>query len=490
MLVPLPSASLRVPFGLKDGRMVTPADVASGRACDCVCPGCLSPLQAKKGEQNIWHFAHDGRACSTGAETAIHLMAKQILVSERNISLPAVQVSLSATDAFGRERSVTAVLAKPQHVKYTSVELEAAEGNRRADAVGTTELTTKHWVEVFVRHAVDDLKAQDLEARSWISYEICLDDLQAFTSLEQLRLAVTASPERVRWLSYPGMENLRKNLAEKLQRILDASERQKVADDARVARAYAEQVRAAPTGRLGRNRLQRERSRSEERLAQANRTFRAADAQAKRAYLQLKLRLPDGPPPALVDVDVRGQDSFGVSRDIWQADVFRKWLFADGRRDVSLETILAWMTQRYEVTQVFDASPKVALWQYFKFLAQSGFARHKGGPYFQVTRDVAPWLEAEVAVAGGWFWAPRALACSLEHLHEANDSVGANLSTSVLLELFKRVRSEHSTNGHPDDAARTLAQRHKISPHTVLAILSAAQIASCPLQHPQKRLLA
>lgn len=467
--------------------MVTPAEVKSGRACDCVCPGCRSPLQARKGDQNVWHFAHDGSACATGAETAIHLMAKQILAAERNILLPAVQVSLSATDAFGRQRSVCAVLVKPQHAQYTTVDLEVAHDNRRADVVGVGESGLKHWVEVFVRHAVDPLKAQDLGARSWISYEICLDDLHTFTSLEQLRIAVTASPERVRWLSYPGMENLRQSLGEKLQSILDAAARQKVDDDARVARAYAAQVRAAPTDRFPHNRLQRERARAEERLQQVNRTFRAADDQAKRAYLRTKLRLPDGPPPPLVDVEVRGHASFGVPRDVWQADVFRKWVFADGRRDVSLETILSWVGQRYDVTAGSGVSTKAALWQYFKYLEQSGFARHKGGPYFQIVRDVAPWLEAEVGVAGGWFWAPRALACSLERLHEANDSVGADLTTGVLMELFKRVRSEHSSNGQPDDAARTLAQRHRISPHTFLAILSSAGVATCPLEHPQSR---
>lgn len=470
--------------------MVSPAEVQSGRACECVCPGCLSPLQARKGDQNVWHFAHDSHACATGAETAIHLMAKQILASERNIRLPAVQVSLSAIDAFGRERSVTSALAKAQHVQYRSVDLEAAQGNRRADAVGTSESGRKHWVEMYVRHAVDTQKIQDLEARSWISYEICLDDVHAFTSLEKLRIAVTASPERVRWLSYPGMENLRANLAGKLQRILDAAERQKAADDAQVARAYAAQVRAAPAERLSRHRLQRERTRSEARLQQANRTYRAADEQAKRAYLKAKLILPEGQSPTIVDVDVRGHESFGVPRDVWQADVFRKWVFADGRRDVSLESILSWMALRYDISSVFEASPKVALWMYFKFLEKSGFTRHVGGPYFQVVRDVAPWLEAEVAVSGIWFWSPRASSCSLQHLIEADDIVGASLTTSVLMELFKRLRAEHSSNGQPDDAARTLAQRHRISPNTFLAILAAANVASCPLQHTHKPLLA
>lgn len=469
--------------------MVTPAEVLSGRACDCVCPGCATPLQARKGEQNVWHFAHDGRACASGAETAVHRMAKQILATERTVRLPAVQVALSGIDAFGRERTVTAVLAKPQVVQYVEMDLEVAHANRRADAIGTSNLGIKHWIEVYVRHAVDLVKAQDLAARDYISYEIDLSDVHAYASLEQLRTAVISSPERVRWISYPGMAALRHTLSDKLERILQATERKKKADDLQVARTYAAQVRAAPTARLGRNRLQQERIKSAERVALANQTFLAADDTMKRSYLKEKLRVPAGPTPELFEAAVRGYDSFGVPKDIWEADVFRKWVFADGRKDVSLEEVLQWLEGRYTVSEVFEQSAKVAVWQYFKFLEHLGFVRHKGRQYFAVVRDVAPWLEASLQVSRGWLWSPRVNSCSLQSLHEANEAVGANLPTNVLLEVFRRVRAEHSRGGQPDDAARTAAQRHDISPLTILNVLGAAGVAACPLQYPQSRLL-
>jgi hypothetical protein len=481
MLSPVTSPTLRVPFGLKDGRMVTPAEVASGRACDCVCPGCALPLQARKGEQNIWHFAHDGRGCVAGAETAIHRMAKQILAADRTIRLPAVEVTVSAKDVFGRERTATASLAKPQHLRYTEVALEVASENRRADAIGTSELGIKHWIEVYVRHPVDLVKAQDLEAREYISYEICLQDLPAYLTLEQLRKAVTSSPERIRWISYPGMSAMRRKLTENLERMLSAAARQKKAEELQVARAYAAQVRAAPTDRLGRGRLQREKARNDERVALANQTFRAADVSRKRSFVMEKLRTPPGPTPSLIDVEVRGHDCFGVPRDIWQADVFRKWVYADGRHDVSLETVLIWLAQRYEVDPGSPDSAKVAVWQYFKSLEHAGFVRHKGRQYFEVICDVAPWLGGAVAISGTWFWAPRAQACSLQQLHEANDSIGTQFSTGVLLEIFKRVRTERGSGGQPDDAARTVAQRSAISPDAILSLLAAAQVASRPV---------
>lgn len=489
MLSPVTPPTLRVPFGLKDGRMVTPAEVMSGRACDCVCPGCSVPLQARKGEQNVWHFAHDGRACTTGAETAIHRMAKQILAAERTIKLPAVQVTLSAVDAFGRERTVSALLAKPHVASYATVDLEVAHANRRADAIGTSEFGVQHWIEVYVRHAVDLDKARDLEAREYISYEIGLSDVHAYTSLEQLRTAIVASPERVKWISYPGMSALRQSLSEKLERILQAAERQKKADDLQVARTYAMQVRAAPTERLGRGRLQRERIRNAERIALANQTFRAADESMKRSFLRKKLRVPDGANPEMFNAEVRGHESFGVPRDIWQADVFRKWVFADGRKDVSLQSVLEWLEGRYTVTPLFSESPKVAVWQYFKFLEHLGFVRHRGKQYFAIVRDVAPWLEDSLLVSRGWFWSPRVNSCSLQGLHEASDAIRANLSTEVLLEVFRRVRAAHSSGGQPDDAARTVAQRHDASPLAILNVLGAAGIAACPVQHPQARLL-
>ena len=160
----LVSAMSRVPFGEKSGRMVTPAEVESGRACDCTCPGCNTPLIARKGEQNVWHFAHDGIACAIGAETALHLMAKQILADERSVQLPAVEINLTATDALGKLQTVSAILAGPLNAKYETVEIEVTRDNRRPDAVGYgRNVTVEHRIEIFVRHAVDSVIPPFLE---------------------------------------------------------------------------------------------------------------------------------------------------------------------------------------------------------------------------------------------------------------------------------------------------------------------------------------
>lgn len=73
--VPRPLAGvLKVPFGLKAGRMWSPKQVAPGRECGCVCPACGAPLVAKAADSTCRrpHFAHLAETdCRAGYETAL-----------------------------------------------------------------------------------------------------------------------------------------------------------------------------------------------------------------------------------------------------------------------------------------------------------------------------------------------------------------------------------------------------------------------------------
>lgn len=89
---------MKLPFGLKDGRIVTVEEVHSGRACGALCPACLGPLVARKGEILAHHFAHDSHQtgpggkspCTRGYATAIRQMAAQLLAGSDKLSLPSL----------------------------------------------------------------------------------------------------------------------------------------------------------------------------------------------------------------------------------------------------------------------------------------------------------------------------------------------------------------------------------------------------------------
>lgn len=64
--------------------------VQNGGACQCRCPKCKSLLDAKNGGLiREHHFAHShGHFCKGAYETALHLLAKQIILEQGGIMLP------------------------------------------------------------------------------------------------------------------------------------------------------------------------------------------------------------------------------------------------------------------------------------------------------------------------------------------------------------------------------------------------------------------
>jgi len=62
---------------------------------DFYCPNCKSPLVAKMGNKNQRHFAHKNADCnnSSANETALHMLAKEILVANMKITIPAYEIS-------------------------------------------------------------------------------------------------------------------------------------------------------------------------------------------------------------------------------------------------------------------------------------------------------------------------------------------------------------------------------------------------------------
>ncbi len=67
-------------------------DVARGAACGCFCPSCASPLVAKLGEVNEWHFAHvsgqERPDCVVGAVNLLRRLGVGYLNQLADLALP------------------------------------------------------------------------------------------------------------------------------------------------------------------------------------------------------------------------------------------------------------------------------------------------------------------------------------------------------------------------------------------------------------------
>ena len=174
------------------GHLVHVDDVPNGEACGCTCPECRSKLIAKnKGQHNQHHFAHVGGSDCVGAvESALHLMAKEILSEGKKIMLPRYPLQVGGVRLF----------------KSIEVESYDKELSLRPDCVGDTA-GQKLWVEFKRSHEVDTDKAAKIKSAKIECVEIdinaCpLDPLKMKEFLEE-------SSENRKWIYFKGQESLK-----------------------------------------------------------------------------------------------------------------------------------------------------------------------------------------------------------------------------------------------------------------------------------------
>lgn len=172
------------------GHLVHVDDVPNGEACGCTCPECRSKLIAKnKGQHNQHHFAHVGESDCVGAvESALHLMAKEILSEGKKIMLPRYPLQVGGVRLF----------------QSVDVESYYKELSLRPDCVGDTA-GQKLWVEFKRSHEVDTDKAAKIKSAKIECVEIdinaCpLDPLKMKEFLEE-------SSENRQWIYFKGQES-------------------------------------------------------------------------------------------------------------------------------------------------------------------------------------------------------------------------------------------------------------------------------------------
>lgn len=175
----------------ENSHLVHVDDVPNGEACGCTCPKCGSKLIAKnKGQHNQHHFAHVmENGCIKPEESALHLMAKEILSEHKKIMLPQNPFQVAAVRLF-------------QSVEVESYDKELS---LRPDCVGDTD-GQKLWVEFKRSHEVDTDKAAKIKSAKIECVEIDINKCP----LDPLKMKefLEGSSEDRQWIYFKGQENL------------------------------------------------------------------------------------------------------------------------------------------------------------------------------------------------------------------------------------------------------------------------------------------
>ncbi len=89
---------LRNPFGLRDGQIILIEDLSkseNGLRCNCVCPACNEPFEARMGDIRRHHFAHSGQGCDeiNAYLTGLYMLLNEYLTSGNPLYTPSVIVA-------------------------------------------------------------------------------------------------------------------------------------------------------------------------------------------------------------------------------------------------------------------------------------------------------------------------------------------------------------------------------------------------------------
>lgn len=217
-----------------EGRAVSIADVPSGLACNCTCPGCGESLVAKKGKRRDHHFSHTSDSdCATGYETSLHLAVKTILERTKQLMLPVcvAQHAPHERQIFDEEglRTVSELafsylerdprpgwkhadqfdrfhvhngygVVRGALVTFGRVVVEQREGNIIPDLIGYIN-GRAIYIEVAVTHFVDEAKIKKLREHDVSTIELDFSNranpLLNWTDLEE---RLVKDPMGRRWL--------------------------------------------------------------------------------------------------------------------------------------------------------------------------------------------------------------------------------------------------------------------------------------------------
>ena len=332
---------VRLQYGILGDKLVSIEDIPKekyGLSCGCVCPGCGGALVARlKGENRCKHFGHrSGSVCDIAyaQQTALHMIAKEIIEEEKLFTFPNYSVSLADIPGYERfypryDLPESMEYRKAYTAKCTSVILEKKVSDFvpdiAVDIQGRTCL-----IEIAVTHFVDEAKQQKINEAGLPVVEV---DLSAFIGQQMtrdiVRDAMISQTANKKWRYNPLKEEaIAWATAEYNKLYVAALEREEIARKERQKqiekkerREKMREKKREETAFLLQDLFEPENYKYELQHLRSNGKFHAV---LRSLHLRRDL---DGDIPFFLDIPITGEMVFACDRRIWQAALFDKFIY-------------------------------------------------------------------------------------------------------------------------------------------------------------------
>jgi len=136
-----------IPFGLHQdtGEFLDITEVPGGKKCGCICPSCGTPLIARQGNVNQWHFAHASRAvygkteeeCDYSFYVSVRMMAKQLFSSIRSIKTPEYRSTVGRHEPGFLPIDKEFIVTTEKQITFDNVDIETEFEGISVDVVAS-----------------------------------------------------------------------------------------------------------------------------------------------------------------------------------------------------------------------------------------------------------------------------------------------------------------------------------------------------------------
>lgn len=161
--------SIKLAKYVPEDKIIHVKEAKNGLSCNCICVECGERFEAVQGKIRDWHFRHhENKECLGGQETALHKLAKRIIVESTEIHIP-----------------------EQGKINYSEAAEEQPLGTFRPDVTVITNGETVYF-EIVVTHRTDEAKWTFYEKRQYKSVEINIGHLlfEGIPPLEKIRQTI------------------------------------------------------------------------------------------------------------------------------------------------------------------------------------------------------------------------------------------------------------------------------------------------------------
>jgi hypothetical protein len=353
---------MKVPFGLKDNRLWFVTDVPNGNGCECVCPKCKQPLQARNNPSNIKqpYFAHVAHAtCTYSGMTDVHLMAQQILVENGLIETPVFREIPSLRLKNGETIYGNEIFIESAEIQADSVFREFSRNGFVADIA--FDIAGKYLlIEVAVTHFVEREKLQKARNSNAAMIEIDLSNLDSKEAFDKAKFTQTVlhPGDLATWINNPKANVLRRAALEKLKIEQTRSNKLFQAEEAKERKVQEEKQRKLDSITKRRTEERNKISGDLELLEESNskswRTQREEVFEISLNDWKLVLGCQSRINIQIVDVEVKGDWIINTHRVNWQSYIVGRLLEGSIEKQWSVNDLKKLVVKRFGILDFME----------------------------------------------------------------------------------------------------------------------------------------